>query len=80
MRTTLDLADDLMRELLRLTGASTKTAAVEAAITEYVRRRRIEKLMAIAGKIDFDLDWRALEAEEVREGGKRSGRGPRRRR
>jgi hypothetical protein len=56
-----------MRELLRLTGTATKSAAVETAIAEYVRRRRIESSMAIAGKLDFGLDWRRLEAEEVRE-------------
>ncbi|MBM4321003.1 MAG: hypothetical protein FJ125_13890 [Deltaproteobacteria bacterium] len=44
MRTTLDLADDLLDEAMRVTGAPTKTAAVEMglrALIEQAARRRL---------------------------------------
>ncbi|MFB3922160.1 MAG: type II toxin-antitoxin system VapB family antitoxin [Terriglobia bacterium] len=72
MRTTLNIDDTLLRFIMKETRATTKTRAVRQALQEYVRRRKIEKLIALKGKIRFDVDWKTL-----RKGWTRDSRGSR---
>ncbi len=44
MKTTIDIPDKELRDVVRFTGASTKREAVVAAIAEYNRRRRLAKV------------------------------------
>ncbi|MDP8256651.1 MAG: type II toxin-antitoxin system VapB family antitoxin [Candidatus Alcyoniella australis] len=68
MRTTVTLDEGLVREVMSVTSAKTKTAAVALALREHVRRKRIEKLRSILGKVDIDaVDLENLRAEELRE-------------
>jgi Arc/MetJ family transcription regulator len=60
MRTTLNIDDGTLTLVMKETGASTKTEAVRQALLDYVRRRKIEKLIALKGKVRFDLDWKTL--------------------
>ncbi len=66
MRTTLSLDDGLIKELLKVTGAKTKTEAIHLAISEFLRRKKIEGLLALEGKIQFDLDWQEMEDQELK--------------
>lgn len=66
MRTTLDLDEKLIKELLAVTGAKTKTGAIHLAISEFLRQKKIEQLLALEGKIHLDLDWRELEERELK--------------
>lgn len=56
MRTTLDLPAELLNEAQRLLGFKSKTDTVVLSLTELVRRRRIEELKALAGKLELELD------------------------
>lgn len=56
MRTTLDLPEELLDEARRLLGFTSKTDTVVLSLTELVRKRRIEELKSLAGKIDLELD------------------------
>jgi Arc/MetJ family transcription regulator len=56
VRTTLDLPEDLLNEAQRLLGFKSKTDTVVLSLTELVRRRRIEELKALAGKVELELD------------------------
>jgi len=56
MRTTLDLPADLVEEARKLLGFKSKTDTVVLSLRELVRRRRIEELKSLAGKIDLDID------------------------
>lgn len=67
MRTTLDLDQVLVKELMAVTKAKTKTAAIHLAISEFLRRKKIEKLLTLEGKIRLDLDWRELEELELKD-------------
>ena len=67
MRTTLNVRDGLFEELLELTGARTKTEAVRIAIEGYVRQRKLERLVALRGRLEFDESWRELRELENRE-------------
>ena len=66
MRTTLRLDDRLIKELMDVTGAKTKTEAIHLAISEFIRRKKIEGLLALEGKVHLDVDWRELEELELK--------------
>jgi Arc/MetJ family transcription regulator len=61
MRTTLNLDGKLPAELMRVTEAKTKTDAIHQAITDLIRRRKLEKLKSLSGKVRLHLDWRKQE-------------------
>ena len=68
MRTTITIDDAIFGELMRFTQAKTRTEAINRALSEWVRRKKIEKLKALRGKIRFDAgvdDLRRLEVEEA---------------
>ena len=56
MRTTLNLPDDLMEEALRITRFRSKTDVVIFSLKELIRRKRLEDLKMLKGKIDIDID------------------------
>ena len=72
MRTTINVDDNTLDFVMKETGALTKTEAIRKALEDYVRRRKIEKLIALKGKIKFDVDWKTL-----RKGWTRNVRGSR---
>jgi len=67
MRTTLNVDDKTMEDLMHLTSAATRTAAVNAALREWVQARRIAGIKSLRGKLRFDGDLAALESAEIRE-------------
>ncbi len=67
MRTTLDMDSNLLDQVVEATGERSKTRAVNKALAEYVRRRRIAELREIAGNIDLVNNLKELEALELRE-------------
>ena len=66
MRTTLNLDDELVRELMKVTRARTKTDAIHQAISDMIRRKKLDKLKSLSGKIRINLDWRKQEDVEIR--------------
>ena len=65
MRTTLNIDDCLFDDLLNVTKAKTKTEAVRMALTEYLRMKRKEKVLAMRGKLDINDDWQELRQREI---------------
>jgi len=65
MRTTLNLDDKLVRELMKTTAAITKTEAIHMVMKELIRRRKLEKLKALSGKVRLDIDTKAREKVET---------------
>jgi len=55
MRATVTIEKDIMDELLKETKAKSKASAVKKVINEYLRRRKIEKIKSMKGKLEFDL-------------------------
>lgn len=55
MRTTLDVDEALLADAMRLAGVKTKKAAIQEALREYVRSRRIEQLRRMIGTYAIDL-------------------------
>jgi Arc/MetJ family transcription regulator len=56
MRTTLDLPTDLVVEAQQMLGFKSKTDVVILALRELVRRRRLEQLRELAGRVEIDVD------------------------
>jgi len=67
MRTTINIQDRLFDMLMADTKAKSKTQAVEIAIREYLKMKKIEDLIDLSGKIDIDPDWQRQEADEIDE-------------
>jgi hypothetical protein len=52
MKTTIDIPDQELEEVIRNTGAATKREAVVTAIAEFNRRKALEKLAEQLGTFD----------------------------
>jgi hypothetical protein len=66
MRATLNIPDELIGEVQRLSGEKTKTQAIVTVMEEYVRRRKMEDLLALRGKIAIEYDWEREEEAELK--------------
>ena len=66
MRATLNIPDDLINEVQRLSGQKTKTQAIVTVMEDYVRRKKMEDLLALRGKIRIDYDWEREEEAELK--------------
>jgi Arc/MetJ family transcription regulator len=66
MRTTLAIDENLLEEAKKYSGEKTKAAAVKRALEDFVRRKKLEGLLALEGKIHIDLDWQKMEEEELK--------------
>jgi hypothetical protein len=65
MRATLNIPDELLEEVQNITGAKSKTKAVVTAVQEFVRKKRMEQLLALKGRIEIDYDWEREEKLEL---------------
>lgn len=54
MPTNLNLDDALLDEALKLSGKKTKREAVNAALQEYVSRRKQRRILELFGQLDWD--------------------------
>lgn len=62
MATTVTLESDTVDEVKALTGARTKTEAVRQALSEYIRARHRQELLALEGRIPLHLANEQIEA------------------
>ena len=74
MRATLNIPDRLIDDLIKETQAKTKTRAITMAIEDYLQKKRLEKLIALQGKLDLEDNWREMEALELEELGRHGQR------
>ena len=61
MPTNLDLDDKLINEAKRLGKHSSKRAAVNEALAEYVARRKRKRVLDLVGEVEWDpkYDYKA---------------------
>ncbi|MEG4148932.1 type II toxin-antitoxin system VapB family antitoxin [Microcoleus sp. Pol12B5] len=57
MVTTLEIDKNLLQEALDLSNHPTPTTLIEAALREYIQRRKQLKVMELFGTIDYDEDY-----------------------
>jgi len=59
MRTNIDIDDDLMREAMRASGATTKRAVVEQGLRMLIDVRRQRAIKHLRGKVQWTGDLSA---------------------
>jgi Arc/MetJ family transcription regulator len=57
MPTNLKLDDQLIEATVKLGGFKSKQQAVNAALAEFVHRRKRLRILDLAGQIDFEPGW-----------------------
>lgn len=66
MRTTINLDDNLIKELMRVSRIKQKRGIIHLAISEFLRRKKVGGLFALESKVHPKLGWRELEDEELK--------------
>lgn len=61
MRATVTIDKEILDKLKKYTGAKSKASAVKIAIEDYMRRKKIEKIKSMKGKLEF-----TMTADEIR--------------
>lgn len=56
MRTTLDIPSELIEEAQNILGFKSKTDTIIVSLQELIRRKKLEELKNLAGKIELDVD------------------------
>lgn len=56
MRTTLDLPEDLIKEVMEILNAKTKSEAIKTSLEKVIKSHRRKQLIKYKGKIDFDIN------------------------
>jgi Arc/MetJ family transcription regulator len=67
MRTTVDIDEKLLAEAERLTGETSPSKAVNAALRELVRRRKLQGLRKLIKETTLADTWREDEEAELEE-------------
>jgi len=61
MRTTVTIEKERLDLLMKETKSKSKTSAVKIAIDYYLRKKKVEKIKSMKGKLDFNMT-----ADEIR--------------
>ena len=61
MRATVTIEKSMINILMKETKSRSKASAVKLAINEYLKRKKIEKIKSMRGKLEFDMT-----ADEIR--------------
>ncbi|MDR4499686.1 MAG: DUF2191 domain-containing protein [Candidatus Scalindua sp.] len=55
MRATVTIEKEVLDELLKETKAKSKASAVRKVIDEFLKKKKIERIKRMKGKLQFDL-------------------------
>lgn len=66
MRTTLDVDEKLLADVVKATGEKSKSKAVRRALEGYLRGARVAELRAMLGNTDVLDNWYELRHLEPR--------------
>lgn len=61
MRTTLDIMENLLKEVMDLAHVPTKKEAVNLSLEAFIRQKRIERLTRRLGKGEIQLTFQDLK-------------------
>lgn len=67
MSISVELSGEELVDLQHVTQQSDQAEAVRQAVREYLRMIRLRELISVSGQIEFDDNWRELEAAELAE-------------
>jgi len=66
MRATLNIPDELIKEVQKASGEKSKTKAITKAMEEYIRREKAKELLKLRGNVSLVFDWKAQEEKELK--------------
>lgn len=66
-RTTVTMSDETLKELMRFSEAKTKTEAVNLALEEWVRLRKMQQLRSLRGELTFEKGIEEIRAADIEE-------------
>jgi hypothetical protein len=66
MATNLAINDNLLNKALEIGGFRSKKDTVNAALEEFIRRRKVEDVINLFGKIEYDenYDYKKMRTRE----------------
>ncbi len=68
MRTTINLSDDIVKETESLYNTNTRSKAIENALKDAIRFKKLQLFMQLKSKIHFDEEaMRNLREKEINE-------------
>ncbi|WP_457565568.1 type II toxin-antitoxin system VapB family antitoxin [Caldithrix abyssi] len=67
MRTTINIPDEIMKELLSYSKTKSKTKAVSEALKDWIRMQKIKKLKSLRGKLKIEMDLEKQRAEDLKD-------------
>lgn len=66
-RMTITIDEELVTEVKKVSGATTKAAAIRLALRDFLRRQRLADVLDHQGQIELDLNQETLK--KLREDG-----------
>lgn len=66
MRTTVSLPNDLFADIMRYTHAHSRTNAVNQALREWLRLRKLQQLKDLRGNLTIDDNIKSLRQLELK--------------
>jgi hypothetical protein len=67
MRATLNIPDELISEVQKLSGEKSKTKAIVTAMQGFVKEKKLRNILALRGKIKIDDVTKELDDLELKE-------------
>ena len=64
MRSTITIDKERLDELVYETGARSKASAVKEAISAYLKQKKLDRIRAAKGRLEFDLSADAIRDHE----------------
>lgn len=63
MRTNIEIDDELMQQVLKITGLKTKREAVELGLKTLLKQKKQERIRSYRGKLAWEGDLDAMRAD-----------------
>ncbi len=67
MRTTLNLNEEIISQVMLYTGMKSKSKAVNKVLETYVREKKKQNILKMKGKLNLDDNWKKLRETELDE-------------
>lgn len=68
MRTTLTIDDDVVAQVVQITGLANPLDAIRDALRSYLQQEKLKQVIALRGKLDLEDNWRALRQLDTHKG------------
>jgi Arc/MetJ family transcription regulator len=67
MRTTINIKDEVIKQVVEYTGAKNMSQAVNEVLEMFVREKRKQRLFGLKGKLNLEDNWQKLREMEIDE-------------